>query len=488
VNRSQRVAAILCFLLVATANAGGYRYGVSDQAFYIPAIIHAADPETFPRDRPLIEAQARLMLLDEAFALVVRTTGLSLPVLFAIGYLASLLLIFAGLRWTGEALYSHRWATLALLAAYTLRHQITKTSANTFEGYFHPRMLAFGVCTLAIAAFVRKRSWAAVALVAVGGVIHPTTALWFAILLGIALFVADRSWRPVIAAGALVAVLAGVWMIAAGPLAASLVRMDAIWRQAVASKDTLFPTTWPLAAWIANLGTTALLAWAYVDKRRRGAATPHDDGLVAGGLALAVIFLGTLPLVASGVAFFVQLQISRVFWMVDLLATIYLIGALDAREPRWRTLKWVAVGLLTVATARGLFVFTIERPERRVVSVELADTPWHEAMRWLRGRPVGVHVLADPGHAWKYGSSVRVSGERDVFLEDVKDSAVAIYSRDVAVRVLERTAVLGDFGALTAMRARDIASRYDVDYLVTTALLELPVAHRNEQFVIYRLR
>ncbi len=29
-------------------------------------------------------------------------------------------------------------------------------------------------------------------------------------------------------------------------------------------------------------------------------------------------------------------------------------------------------------------------------------------------------MLADPGHAFKYGTSVRVSAERDVFLEDVE--------------------------------------------------------------------
>ena len=54
-------------------------------------------------------------------------------------------------------------------------------------------------------------------------------------------------------------------------------------------------------------------------------------------------------------------------------------------------------------------------------------------------------MLADPGHAWKYGTSVRVSAARDVFLEEVKDSALAIYSRDVASRVVERTAAIGDF-------------------------------------------
>ncbi len=34
--------------------------------------------------------------------------------------------------------------------------------------------------------------------------------------------------------------------------------------------------------------------------------------------------------------------------------------------------------------------------------------------------------LADPGHAWKYGSSVRLAAGRDLFLEEVKDVALAV--------------------------------------------------------------
>jgi hypothetical protein len=97
-------------------------------------------------------------------------------------------------------------------------------------------------------------------------------------------------------------------------------------------------------------------------------------------------------------------------------------------------------------------------------------------------------VLADPGHAWKYGTSVRASAGRDVLLEDVKDSALAIYSRDVATRVVERIAAIGDFSAMTPEHARDLARRYDLDYLVTEADLPLPLAYQNDQFRIYTLR
>jgi hypothetical protein len=96
-------------------------------------------------------------------------------------------------------------------------------------------------------------------------------------------------------------------------------------------------------------------------------------------------------------------------------------------------------------------------------------------------------VLADPGHAWKYGASVRVSAGRDVLLEDVKDSAIAIYSRDVAMRYLERTAAIGDFGQLNPQTARALAAKYDLDYLVAESDLDLPVVYRNSQFRIYAL-
>jgi len=97
-------------------------------------------------------------------------------------------------------------------------------------------------------------------------------------------------------------------------------------------------------------------------------------------------------------------------------------------------------------------------------------------------------VLADPGHAWKYGTSVRVSAGRDVLLEEVKDSALAIYSRDVAVRFVERTTALGDFGALNADHALALARRYDLDYLVTEAELPLPLTYQNDQFRVYSLQ
>ena len=471
-------------MVVATANGGGYRYGTSDQAFYIPVVVRALDASAFPRDGALIDAQGRLMLVDELLAAIIRTTGLSIEIVFFAGYVLSLALVWTALVLIGRATYTNRWLTIALAAAFTLRHRIPRTSANSFEPYFHPRMVAFGLGALAVASLLRGGRWTAVALVAVSALVHITTALWFAVLLGVALAVLDVRMRRFAGAAALAAAGILATAVVVGPLRASMTKMDAVWLDAVAGKDSLFATQWPPWAWLMNLGMLAILWWAHRQRQAAAVARAEDAALVWGSTALVALFLLTLPLVAARLAFPVQLQIPRVFWLVDFLALVYLLGTIR----RARVARAVAALLVAFCVGRAVFVLAIEHPERPLFGIYLPDTPWEQAMNWLARQPIDTHVLADPGHAWKYGTSVRVSAQRDVLLEDVKDSALAIYSRDVAVRYVERMNAISDFSTLSAERARELAGRYDVDYIVTESELPLSLAYRNEHFRIYSLR
>jgi hypothetical protein len=443
----------------------------------------------FPRDAALIDAQGRLMVVDEVLAGAVRMAGLSLDTLFLAGYVVSLLVIWAAAWLIGTQVYRSPWAVAALGAALTLRHRIPRTSVNSLEPYFLPRVLAFGIGMLAVAALLRRRPWAAIALVAAAAAVHVTTALWFAVLIGTAMAVLDRRLRQVVVAGGALALLTLAVAVSAGPLRGTITTMDTTWLQAVASKDSLFATDWPLWAWAANLGFLGALIWAYRRRAEHGDATAEDRALVWGAAALVALFVVTLPLVASGISLAVQFQISRVFWLVELLAMVYVIAAVgDPGVVKARRSAVVAIALLVLATGRGLYVMLVERPERALFEIRLPVSPWQDAMAWLRRQPTDAHILADPGHAWKYGTSVRVSAERDVLLEEVKDSALAIYSRDVAARVVERTDAIGDFPSMTAERARDLATRYDLDFLVTEADLPLSMAYHNAQFRIYDLR
>jgi hypothetical protein len=476
------------FCLVAIFNCGGYRYGVGDQAFYIPAVTQHLNPDLFPRDRAILHAQDRFMLYDDAIAAFVRATGVSVQTVFFAAYLTGLALLFGAIVAIGRVMYQ-TWFGVAMFAALmTLRHRITQTGANSLESYFQPRMLAFAIGAWAIAAYLRGRVAPALALVAIAFAIHPTTAMWFAVWIGVAVLVSERAWRAPLEAISAVGAGAALWAVTLGPLRGHLTRMDPLWASALAGKDYIFPSDWNASFWLVNLSYLAVAISVYVLRRRRGIATPREIGLLAGGAALVALFLVSWPLMLARVALALQLQTSRVFWMLDFLAAIYLAW-LFAEAPRSVNVRRVAVAVVIVAAiGRGVFVWGSEHAGNPIARIGFPQDNWTDVMEWISKTPADTHVLADPGHAWKYGSSVRVVGERDVYLEEVKDLALALYSRDVAVEALRRIGDVRDFDSFTAAQLRALAARYDLDVFVSDRDVELPIAYRNERFRVYSLQ
>jgi len=475
------------FCLVAILNSGGYRYGVGDQAFYVPAVVQHLNEDLFPRDRLLLHAQDRFMILDDVAAGLTETLGISIPMLFFGAYLLAGVLLFAALVTIGRTLYRSWWTVALLAALLTLRHRITQTGANTLESYFHPRMLAFAFGAWALAAYVRGKGSLALVLVASACAMHPTTGLWFGVWIVVALAVSDAKWRPPVIALCAVAAAAAVWAVSFGPLRGHLGRMDAAWASVLAGKDYIFPSDWGLSFWLVNFGYVAVAAAIYEMRRRRGLVLPRELGLLIGAVSLAVVFLISWPMMSAGVALALQLQTSRIFWMLDLLASIY-IAWLLAEAPPPAIGRAIVIVTIAVTCARGMYVMRAEHAGDPIVRIGLPEDDWMDAMHWVAKTNTKTHVLADPGHAWKYGESVRVAGERDVFLEEVKDSAVALYSREVAMWVLGRIQDAQDFGSLTPEQFQALANRYDLDYLVVDRDVALPLAYRNDQFRIYQLR
>ena len=99
-------AGAFVFCSLATLNAGGYRYGISDQAFYIPIIQQQLRPDLYPNDAALIAAPDRFFLFDEWFAVILDVTGASLPLAFLVAYFITLLVLYGGLVVVGRAAYS----------------------------------------------------------------------------------------------------------------------------------------------------------------------------------------------------------------------------------------------------------------------------------------------------------------------------------------------------------------------------------------------
>jgi hypothetical protein len=481
--------ALLPFIVLCTLNSAGYRYGASDLAFYIPAALEKLDPALFPRDGALIASQARLTMIDEVIAGLARTSGLTLPSLFAGLYALTLSLLLASAWLIGARIYRSLWTTFALAAALTLRHAIARSGTNTLEGYFHPRQLAFSLGALAIAALLRRRTFAAAALVLAAGLLHPTTALWFAIWIGVATFINEPRYRRSIVVLAVSGAIAGGWALIAGPLAGRLAFMDPAWIATLVTKDYLFPLEWPAHAWLLNLGYAPIVLWIHSRRRAAGVLAETETGIMWGCVCLAVIFALALPLNAAHLAIVVQLQIPRVFWMLDFLGTIYAVWALaEGTSVTARHRHLALVGIAIFSITRSAYIKFVKFPERPLAEIGIPDTDWGRAMAWARTTPRESGWIADPSHAFLYGTSLRVAGERDVFVEGVKDAAIGMYERDVAIRTRDRLAEIEPFDGMTPERARALATRYGLDYLVTVQPLDLPLAYFAGALHVYRLR
>jgi hypothetical protein len=487
---------VLPFVVLAALNSGGYRYGASDQAFYQPAVLKQLDPELFPRDTIVLAAQARLTAADEVIALAVRLTGRSVPTAFAVLYVGALVLFAWGVWQIGGTLYRNRWTAVALLAAMTLRHGIARSGTNTLEGYLQPRLIAYALGAVAIAAFLRGRLAGTVLLLMVAGAVHPTTTVWFALWLGCAAAIAHPHHRRKLAIAAVIAAGAGVWALTAGPLAGRLALLDPEWRRLLATKDYLFPLQWPAYAWIVNLGYLPAIVWIHRLRRRAAVLQPMEHALVMGSFSLAAVFAAALVLQAVGVTLAFQLQPARVFWMFDFVATAYAVWAIAEYQPsglldeqpamRNSRPRLTAIVVVSLSISRGLYVVAVA--ERPMMQVSIPDDDWGRVMAWARSTPKDSGWLADPMHAVLYGTSVRVAGERDVLVEAVKDAAIGMYDRRIAVRTDQRTRAVPDFLNLSAADARSLGTEYGLDFIVTEQVLALPLVFESGALRVYRLQ
>ncbi len=486
------IGLIVAACLLGILNSGGYRYGISDQAFYLPAVIQHLDSSLFPRDRAMLHAQDRFMLFDDLTAAVVKTTGIPVPTLFFVLFVLGLMGYFGACVELGRHWYRSSWSVAALIFILTLRHRITLTGANTLEGYLHPRTLAFTVAVWGLVVFLRGRSLMALVLVGAAGALHTTTALWFALWLGVAIFAAEPRLRRPLAIAAAMAVVGSIWGLWFGPMREGLQRMDARWVSVLDLKDYVFPTQWPLSAWLVNLSYAAIVWAGHRMRAARSVATPREGALVFGVLALVALFLSSLPFVMMRLALAVQLQVSRVFWMLELMAAIYLVwmalefaGRGSVERP---VRRWVTIALAVAAVARGTYIMRVEQPGRPLVQITVPQDDWTDVMQWLRSTQLDAHVLADPNHAFRYGTSERILGERDVLLEGSKDTALAIYSRAVAYRVRERIDAIGDFDELQPATIMALAAKYDLRYLVTERPMPFTRVYANRRFNVYSLK
>jgi hypothetical protein len=265
--------------------------------------------------------------------------------------------------------------------------------------------------------------------------------------------------------------------------------MDPEWLGALADKTYLFPLAWSPLSWAINVGYVVAIVFAFRRRAAAGLALPRERALAVGCLSLAVVFGVALIFNVARVALAIQLQPARVFWMLDFLAVVYGVWLLaEGTSPSPRRARAAFAVLLFVSIVRGGYVMRVSFPDRPLAQLTLADDDWGRAMRWARGTAIDSGWLASPMHASEYGTSLRLAAGRDVFVEALKDQALGMYDRRIAIRTRDRLAEFDDRDTLTTARARELAAAYALDYYVTHHIHDLPIVYQAGELRVYRLR
>ena len=378
------------------------------------------------------------------------------------------------------------------MVALSLRHRIPETAANTFEGYFHPRVLAFALGLVGIGLFLHAARRSALAVAAFAVAVHPTTGGWFLVWLGAAAWVMASVRTRWIAGIAGVVIVLGVAAVARDELAARLTIMDPAWISAFSGRDYVFPTaSWSVGAWLALLVGPVIVLAVSIWRRRIGeqlaARARHRVRC-----AVALWHLSSLTALhrrtrraGRPVADLARLLADRVSG--DGLHRVGIAEAPWTARPADTRARVVLAILLVAAAARGFYILRIEH-HNPLVAVWPQETDWRRLGRWIAATtPRDAHFLLHPEHVYRYGSSFRVVAQRDVLLEVVKDRAMAMYSREAAIRLEERLQAAGDVAVIDEGRIAVLANRYDLDYLVTERELDLRLVHQEGVLRLYRL-
>ena len=128
----------------------------------------------------------------------------------------------------------------------------------------------------------------------------------------------------------------------------------------------------------------------------------------------------------------------------------------------------------------------VEFPDRPLFETAVPGD-WGRVAAWVQSTPKDTGWLADPMHAARYGTSLRMAAARDVFVEGSKDAAIGMYDRTIAFRTRDRLRELADTPALSAEQIQRLGHQYGLSYFVTEQPYPLPLAYEAGAIRVYRI-
>jgi len=319
-------AAAVCATLVR-----GYRFGVEDQALYLPFVLHWIDPSLFAGDYLLAASWAKESLVWPFLAATGKWFSLK-AMFFGLHFLCTLVL-FAFLF--GTAMEVWRRVEIAWLAVllWLPAYEIPGAGINTFDDYFTTRSVGFVIAAAGLYLLVRGRHWLAASVLAGGCFIHVLSVLPPMAGLVVSLLLERKvrdAWRVVL-------FFAGTGLLFLVYTRFLGARHDLFMRFPEETRELLwttfpdlFPQGWSFSTWLGAGVYLGIFGLAFLCRWRCGTMGQAERRVFSMGAGAALSAVLGLAGTWSNLALFPQLSLLRgLYWLV--LVTTLIVAAEGAR-------------------------------------------------------------------------------------------------------------------------------------------------------------
>ncbi|MCD6404657.1 MAG: hypothetical protein J7M19_02400 [Planctomycetes bacterium] len=277
------VLLLVSFLGITRVWVGGYRFGVADNAWQVPAVRALATGE-FSHDY-IFQAPPKLSLFFASFAFLGRRLAIE-PLYFAAYVSASMASTVALFLLARRMLASPSAALLAVLLLLTRKQVVA--GANTWDPLFLPRVAAMPFLLLGWLYLLKGRFANAGLLLGGAFAVHPLTGLYGGAIGVLTIVISrPRCGRPLgrFAAGAAPLVLLALWY--ARGTGAPILNASADWYRAMLVRNLhhLKPTGFPRMAGLLLFGLWAGSSFGW------GKDSKRCDLLLGATAAAAIVFM-----------------------------------------------------------------------------------------------------------------------------------------------------------------------------------------------------
>lgn len=506
---------ILFLLLISILGllVNGYRYGVSDQALYIPMIDRAVNPELFPNDYLFDEPSGEYNFWIPAMSILARF--FSLEWIFFVGYVLTRFGLFWAIYHLSLNLFDSRGAAVLAVLFLITPKSVGGTATATQDTFFTLRSTAMPFAIAFLIPYFRGRLIPAAIICSVAFLIHPITAIPLVGLLALRLLIDGfrGDWRtPAKAFGIfLICVLplfVRVFLINhANPSDLSLLsRSHPQWLEIIKRRDSyIFLSVWNRDAFqsvIVNL--TILLAILLF---RRWHST-SNNGLIreTDWWAFGVILVCLSLFIIGGVfvewyplPLVVQLQVLRSLYLLVNLSQIYLawmlidrIGGVRVKLASFltkRKIKQIATGGLIAVTLTLIVPNLPKLREGQAMSHvnlpgALPRSDWIDVGLWCQANTPIDAVFFVPIHVLGF----RIHSRRSS-VGNWKDGAPCVFSEHYAKKWWARMEELKGYDSFNEGRFNQLKEKYRASFAVTRKgqRLRFPILYENNGFVVYAL-